>query len=157
MPGTQGAGCDGSALRSGEETGQVLAMRRGKPLCWEHGGVQQCTGGFSNACDSRTHGTNTQHSPRATQKARKTHRGHPVLAAGMGQERAPGKGHIQRGARSWSRLKPCLGTVTLPYHAAEKHPAENTNGLKINTSCPGQESGNLRDVGGHGEHRREWK
>lgn len=51
--------------------------------CWELGEVRQYMGGSSNVRDSRTRGTNTQHRPRAAQKARKTHRGQPVLAAGM--------------------------------------------------------------------------
>lgn len=68
-----------------EELGQVLAVGRGKVACQEQGGV-------SNTHDSRTRGTNTQHSPRAAQKARKTHRGHPVLAAGTGVTGLRGQG-----------------------------------------------------------------
>lgn len=52
---------------------------------------------------------------------------------------------MSRGA-SLAQVLP--GMVTLPQHSAKKHPTENTNGLKINTSALGQESRKFRDVGG---------
>jgi len=58
---------------------------------------------------------------------------------GRGETGLQGKGTArgERGAGAGSSL----GMATLPRHAAEKHPAENTDGLKINTSSPRQGAG----------------
>lgn len=125
-------GWDGSALGSREEEmGQVLAVGRGIPPSWERGGS-------SNALrDPWDH--------RAAQKARKTYWAHPVLAVGLELEGSRERKGMSGGA-PLAQVLP--GMVTLPHHSAKKHPTENTNGLKINTSALRQESRNFGDVGG---------